>query len=53
MCHPGHPDEALAAVDDVTDAREGEFTYLHGPDFPADIAAAGLCLGRFRELAAP
>lgn len=53
MCHPGHPDAALAAVDHVTDVREGEFTYLSGPDFPTDIAAAGLCLGRFRELAAP
>lgn len=52
MCHPGHHDAALAAVDHVTDVREGEFAYLHGPDFPADLAAAGLRLGRFRELAA-
>lgn len=53
MCHPGHPDAELAAVDEVTDVREGEFAYLSGPDFPTDIVAAGLCVGRFRELAAP
>jgi predicted glycoside hydrolase/deacetylase ChbG (UPF0249 family) len=51
MCHPGHPDAALAALDPVTGARQGEFDYLAGDEFPQDLAAAGLRLGRFRELA--
>ncbi|MGQ0674533.1 MAG: ChbG/HpnK family deacetylase, partial [Rhodospirillales bacterium] len=50
MCHPGHPDAALAALDRVTDPRRGEYDYLAGEEFPADLAAAGLRLGRFRDL---
>jgi predicted glycoside hydrolase/deacetylase ChbG (UPF0249 family) len=51
MCHPGHPDAALAALDPVTGARQGEYDYLAGDEFPKDLAAEGLRLGRFRELA--
>ncbi len=51
MCHPGHPDADLAALDRVTGARQGEYDYLAGEEFPRDLAAAGLRLGRFRELA--
>ena len=51
MCHPGHPDAALAALDRVTDPRQGEYDYLAGEEFPQDLAAAGLRLGRFRDLA--
>ena len=52
MCHPGHADDALRALDHVVEAREGELAYLSGPEFPVDIAEAGLRLGRFREVAA-
>lgn len=51
MCHPGHPDAALAALDSVTDARRGEYDYLAGDEFPQDLAASGLRLARFRDLA--
>ena len=50
MCHPGLPDAALAAIDHVTDARAGEYAYLAGDDFPADLAVAHMRLARFREL---
>lgn len=50
MCHPGHPDAALAALDHVTGPRQGEYDYLAGEEFPRDLAAAGLRLGRFKEL---
>ena len=50
MCHPGQPDAALAALDPVTDARAGEYAYLAGDVFPADLAVAGMRLARFREL---
>ena len=51
MCHPGHPDAELAALDSLTGPREVEYAYLAGDEFPRDIAAAGLRLARFRELA--
>jgi chitin disaccharide deacetylase len=41
MCHPGRPDAALARIDRVLAPRAEEFAYLSGPDFPADLAAAG------------
>lgn len=47
MCHPGRADADLAAVDPVTHQREGEYAYLRGSDFPADLAAAGVRLARF------
>lgn len=50
MCHPGLPDAELAALDRVTDARAGEYAYLAGDVFPADLAAARVRLARFREL---
>ncbi|MBI3451552.1 MAG: ChbG/HpnK family deacetylase [Rhodospirillales bacterium] len=48
MCHPGHVDSDLAAVDPVTDPRADEYAYLAGTEFPADLARAGYTLGRFR-----
>jgi predicted glycoside hydrolase/deacetylase ChbG (UPF0249 family) len=51
MCHPGHPDAALGELDHVTLPRQGEYDYLAGGEFPGDIAAAGLSLGRFKDLA--
>jgi len=44
MCHPGRPDEELARIDHVLTPRAEELAYLSGPDFPADLAAAGCTL---------
>ena len=38
MCHPGIPDETLAARDCVTTTRAGEFAYLSSPGYLADRA---------------
>lgn len=53
MCHAGIADADLAAADRVTTAREEEYRYLASDAFPADLAAAGVQLSRFRSLAAP
>lgn len=50
MCHPGHPDDALRALDPVVATREDEYAYFAGDEFPADLAAAGLRLVRFTVL---
>jgi predicted glycoside hydrolase/deacetylase ChbG (UPF0249 family) len=39
MCHPGHPDAALAVLDPVTDRRAEEFLYLSGEDFADTLDA--------------
>jgi len=41
MVHPGHADDALRAVDSLTDPRDRELAFLRGADFPAQLAAAG------------
>jgi hypothetical protein len=51
MCHPGEPDDVLAAIDPVTTARADELGYLAGPEFPADLDAAGCRLGPLSSLA--
>jgi predicted glycoside hydrolase/deacetylase ChbG (UPF0249 family) len=38
MCHPGLPDEILAARDPVSAPRAAEFAYLSGADYLADRA---------------
>lgn len=38
MCHPGLVDDALKAVDGLTDAREEEYSFLASPAFPALLA---------------
>ena len=63
MVHPGHVDDALRAVDTLTDPREREWAFLMGADFPAQLAAAGFELappgfpvdggGNSRQTAAP
>jgi len=53
MCHAGIADADLAAVDRVTTARDEEYRYLASDEFPADLAAAGVVLSRFKALAAP
>ena len=53
MCHPGHVDEELAHLDPVLDARENEFAFLMGDQFPEILRQAGLRLGRFSETRLP
>jgi predicted glycoside hydrolase/deacetylase ChbG (UPF0249 family) len=44
MCHPGHVDAELRSLDPVTTAREKEYAYLAGEQFPKDLQAHGLTL---------
>jgi hypothetical protein len=53
ICHPGHPDELLAQRGPVLATRADEWNYLSGPDFPADLASAGLRLARLRDIISP
>ena len=41
MVHPGHADEALRAVDTLTDPRDRELAFLLSEDFPVQLARAG------------
>lgn len=50
MCHPGHPDDALRALDPVVATRAEELAYFAGDAFPADLAEAGMRLVRFTAL---
>lgn len=50
MCHPGLVDARLRTLDPVTDQRRLEYDYLSSDRFSEDLAAAGLCLARFRDL---
>jgi predicted glycoside hydrolase/deacetylase ChbG (UPF0249 family) len=45
MCHPGFVDDALRALDPLTDQREHEHAYLAGDRFPDLLAANGVTLG--------
>ncbi|MGH6876792.1 MAG: ChbG/HpnK family deacetylase [Rhizomicrobium sp.] len=49
MCHPGHVDPVLAARDPIHQARADEWSYLSGPEFPADLSERGLVLCRLRD----
>ncbi len=44
MCHPGHVDAGLIALDPLTTLREREYDYFSGDDFPAMLAARGVAL---------
>ncbi|HYA80209.1 MAG TPA: ChbG/HpnK family deacetylase [Methylocystis sp.] len=46
MCHPGHADAELAAIDPVTTTREQELAFLLSPGFEALVAESGLKLAR-------
>jgi chitin disaccharide deacetylase len=48
MCHPGHSDATLAALDPMTGARDREHAYFMSDDWPALVAAANLEIGPFR-----
>ena len=51
MCHPGHADEALS-VSTYREQREGELRALCDPRVKAELAAAGVRLINYKELAA-
>lgn len=46
MCHPGHVDAQLRALDPVTVTREQELAFLLSPQFPAVLAAGNARLVR-------
>lgn len=46
MCHPGFVDEMLVSVDNVTDQREREFSFLAGDGFPRLLDASNVTLDR-------
>jgi hypothetical protein len=39
----------LAGRDPILEPRASEWSYFSGPDFPGDMAEAGLALSRLRE----
>jgi predicted glycoside hydrolase/deacetylase ChbG (UPF0249 family) len=47
MCHPGHVDDELGALDPVVATRPLELAYFASEAFPADLAEAGCQLARF------
>ncbi|TAK48366.1 MAG: ChbG/HpnK family deacetylase [Xanthobacteraceae bacterium] len=44
MCHPGFVDDTLIGLDPVTTAREHEYAYFAGDDFPRLLAAQNVTL---------
>lgn len=44
MCHPGHPDAALARIDPLTTQRRREYDFLAGEAFPRMLAEHGVTL---------
>lgn len=50
-CHPGHVDEELRALDPLLEPREREFAYLSSSECGEALDAAGMQLGRFRDIA--
>lgn len=46
--HPGRVDAVLCERDGLTAPREAELAYLASGDFPEDLAAARVAVGRFR-----
>jgi len=44
MCHPGHVDAELEALDPVTHQREREFAYFNSDEFPRVLAEHGFAL---------
>jgi predicted glycoside hydrolase/deacetylase ChbG (UPF0249 family) len=50
MCHPGEVDDALRALDPVTDSRPREIAYFLSERFMEACAAAGMRVARFADL---
>lgn len=51
MCHPAAPGEPAHPTDVIMPARHAEYAYLGGPDFEADLQAAGIRVRRLADLA--
>jgi hypothetical protein len=49
MCHPGHVDEALKALDPVVESREAELAFLLSPAFPRALERAGVALSALKR----
>lgn len=49
MCHPGHVDEDLKALDPVTITREQELAFLLSPRLPEMLEKRGLQLARLSQ----
>ena len=49
MCHPGHSDAALAALDPVTKARDIEFEFIQSEAFSALLTSMNMEIGQFRK----
>ncbi len=47
MCHPGHVDADLRAIDEVTGSREAELAFLLSPAFPELLARHATVLARW------
>lgn len=50
MCHPAAPGHPADPTDAIMPARLGEYDYLGGEHFPADLDAAGRRVVRFAQL---
>jgi predicted glycoside hydrolase/deacetylase ChbG (UPF0249 family) len=50
MCHPGYVDDALRALDPVTDSRERELGFLLSPAFRSCLERSGATLKRLSLL---
>jgi predicted glycoside hydrolase/deacetylase ChbG (UPF0249 family) len=53
MCHPGHVDADVAALDSTVDSRPRELAYFAGPDVLNDLGAAGLFQAPFTTICTP
>jgi hypothetical protein len=49
MCHPGHSDDALLALDPATGSRDKEYDFLCGEQFVDLLAAMAVRVARFGE----
>jgi predicted glycoside hydrolase/deacetylase ChbG (UPF0249 family) len=47
MCHPGHSDSQLAALDPVTKARDLEFEFLSSDTFSSLLEAMNMKISSF------
>ena len=50
MCHPGHSDSELAALDPVTDARDEEYNFFNSSSFETLLARMNMRVARFGDI---
>ncbi len=53
MCHPGHVDDDVAALDSTVESRPRELAYFAGPDFLNDLGAARMFQVPFTTICVP